>query len=207
MKGRWLKFPWELFCGNFPVILKFLNENYRSMKEGAETLVYNTYTTATPKLSYRGVGFNFMFFMESDFAKKQSGYDDIEFFTAYKAFKMLRSLGLSLKQLEGVNEEMSFTEREEMIAMARFLGMSEESIEEKVVEDMSRKMASKDVSVKKVAQEGSDFIVFDDPVESEADEGQEITVLSKKDPENKLAGMANKFPHFKHLDKKRKFGE
>ncbi|THV44636.1 hypothetical protein BGAL_0602g00020 [Botrytis galanthina] len=219
MKGRWLKFPWKLFCGNFPVILKFLNENYRSMKEGGETLVYDTYTTATPKLSYRGVGFNFMFFMESEFAKKQSGYDDVEYFTAYKAFKTLRSLGLSLKQLEGVNEEMSFTEREEMIAMARFLGMSEESIEEKVVEDklppvnisgtVSRKMTSKDVSVKKATQEGSDFIAFDDPIESEADEpeGQDITAPSKKAPENQLAGMANKFPHFKHLDRKRKFEE
>ncbi|KAF7900865.1 hypothetical protein EAF00_003086 [Botryotinia globosa] len=200
MKGRWLKFPWKLFCGNFPVILKFLNENYHSMKEGAETLVYDPYTTATPKLSYRGVGFNFMFFMESDFAKKQSGYDDVEYFTAYKAFKTLRSLGLSLKQLKGVDENMSFSEREEMIAMARFLGMSEESIEEKV-------MASKDVFVKKVAQEGSEFIAFDDPIESEAVEGQVITVPSKKDPENKLAGMASKFSHFKHLDRKRKFEE
>ncbi|TGO46507.1 hypothetical protein BOTNAR_0583g00030 [Botryotinia narcissicola] len=177
------------------------------MKEGGGTLVYDTHTNATPKLSYRGVGFNFMFFIESDFAKKQRGYDDVEYSTEYKAFRTLRSLGLSLKQLKGVDENMSFSEREEMIAMARFLGMSEESIEEKFVEDMSRNMASKDVSVKKVAQEGSDFIAFDDPIESEADEGQGITVQSKKDPESKLAGMANKFPHFKHLDRKRKSEE
>ncbi|TGO31728.1 hypothetical protein BHYA_0423g00030 [Botrytis hyacinthi] len=134
MKGRWLKFPWKLFC---------------------------------------------------DFAKKQSGYDDVEYFTAYKAFKTLRSLGLSLKQLEGVDENKSFSEREEMIAMARFLGMSEESIEEKVVEDMSEQMASKDVSVKKVAQEGSDFIAFDDPIDDLAPGQRKKKVFTSQ-----LAAMA-----------------
>ncbi|KAF5874684.1 uncharacterized protein Bfra_004699 [Botrytis fragariae] len=81
------------------------------------------------------------------------------------------SLGLRLKHSDSVEEKMSFSEKEEMIAMARFLKMSEELIEEKiaekVVEDLSQRMASKSVSVKKVARERTDFISFDDPVDKE----------------------------------------
>ncbi|TEY38801.1 hypothetical protein BOTCAL_0474g00050 [Botryotinia calthae] len=209
MKGQWLRFPWKSFCGNLPVILQFLNKNYRSMKEGGETLVYDTYTTATPKLSYRGVGFNFMLFMKSDFAKNQSGYHDVKYLTPYNAFKALKSLGFCLTQSGGGGEKMGFSEKQDLITMARFLGMSEELIEEKfgdkVVEDMSQHLASKNSSSKKMAQETSDFISFDDPINSGTEEGKEITIPSKRAPEERIAGMAKNFPYFKHLERKRKF--
>ncbi|KAF7956485.1 hypothetical protein EAE96_003824 [Botrytis aclada] len=168
MKDEWIRLPWKSCCGNLPVILQFLNKNYRSMKEGGETM-------------------------------------------PYKAFESLKSLGSRLKQEGRIEEKMNFSDKEAMIAMARFLGMSQESIEEKIAEkveeDMSQQMASKDVSVKNAAQESSDFISFDDPIDSEADEGKEITVPSKKALEKSFAGLANNFPHFKHPERKRKFEE